>query len=195
MDILEDQWTRSSYQKKNTTAIEIIGYLSDGYKDVNYVLDPSGISKCLLTMGGGNREPKVLVRGNVNPSGNGMNGNVYESEGLAPTLTTNKGEGKSFSKGSDETRIRYSGNGDSINLSVPNSKTRRGRVGKGVAQTLDTSCNQATIENRPPYRIRKLTPKECWRLQGFPDWAFDRARKLIQTHNCINRLEILSRLM
>ena len=96
--------------EENTTAIEIIGYLSDGYKDVNYVLDPSGISKCLLTMGGGNREPKVLVRGNVNPSGNGMNGNVYESEGLAPTLTTNKGEFKSFSKGSDETRIRYSGN-------------------------------------------------------------------------------------
>ena len=24
-------------------------------------------------------------------------------------------------------------------------------------------------------RIRKLTPRECWRLQGFPDWAFDRA--------------------
>ena len=35
--------------------------------------------------------------------------------------------------------------GDSINYSVPSSKTRRGRVGKGVAQTLDTSCNQATI--------------------------------------------------
>lgn len=68
--------------------------------------------------------------------------------------------------------------GDSINLSVPNSKTRRGRVGKGRAQTLDTSCNQATIENKPPYRIRKLTPRECWRLQGFPDWAFDRAREV-----------------
>ena len=26
-------------------------------------------------------------------------------------------------------------------------------------------------------RIRKLTPRECWRLQGFPDWAFDRAKK------------------
>lgn len=25
-------------------------------------------------------------------------------------------------------------------------------------------------------RIRKLTPRECWRLQGFPDWAFDRAK-------------------
>jgi DNA (cytosine-5)-methyltransferase 1 len=35
--------------------------------------------------------------------------------------------------------------GDSINLSVPNSKTRRGRVGKGVAQTLDTACNQSVV--------------------------------------------------
>jgi DNA (cytosine-5)-methyltransferase 1 len=34
---------------------------------------------------------------------------------------------------------------DSINFSVPNSETRRGRVGKGVAQTLDTACNQAVI--------------------------------------------------
>ncbi len=30
--------------------------------------------------------------GNVNPSGNGINGNVYAGE-LAPTITTNKGEG------------------------------------------------------------------------------------------------------
>lgn len=36
--------------------------------------------------------------------------------------------------------------GDSINLRQPNSKTRRGRVGKGVAQTLTTSCNQAVLE-------------------------------------------------
>ena len=35
--------------------------------------------------------------------------------------------------------------GDSINLSNPNSETKRGRVGKGVAQTLDCSCNQAVI--------------------------------------------------
>jgi DNA (cytosine-5)-methyltransferase 1 len=35
--------------------------------------------------------------------------------------------------------------GDSINFSVPNSETRRGRVGKQVAQTLDTACNQGVI--------------------------------------------------
>ncbi len=28
------------------------------------------------------------------------------------------------------------------------------------------------------YQIRKLTPRECWRLQGFPDWAFDRAKEV-----------------
>lgn len=35
--------------------------------------------------------------------------------------------------------------GDSINFTHPNSETRRGRVGKGVAQTLDTACNQAVM--------------------------------------------------
>jgi len=63
--------------------------------------------------------------------------------------------------------------GDSINYSVPDSKTRRGRVGKGIANTLDTGCQQGVLTDE--YRIRKLTPRECWRLQGFPDWAFDKA--------------------
>jgi len=55
--------------------------------------------------------------------------------------------------------------GDSINYSNPNSKTRNGRVGKGKANTLDTACSQAVVQDR----IRRLTPIECERLQGFPD--------------------------
>lgn len=35
--------------------------------------------------------------------------------------------------------------GDSVNLQRPSSKTRRGRVGKQIAQTLDTSCNQGIV--------------------------------------------------
>lgn len=54
--------------------------------------------------------------------------------------------------------------GDTINYTQPNSKTRRGRV--GVAQTLDTQVNQATIIEG---NIRRLTEVECERLQGFPD--------------------------
>lgn len=65
--------------------------------------------------------------------------------------------------------------GDSINLEQPNSKTRRGRVGKQMANTLTTSCNQAVVQN---YRIRKLTPKECWRLMGFKEEQFEKAEKV-----------------
>lgn len=64
--------------------------------------------------------------------------------------------------------------GDSINFSHPNSKTRRGRVGKNIANTLLTSDEQGVVLS--DYKIRKLTPRECWRLQGFPDWAFDKAQ-------------------
>jgi len=63
--------------------------------------------------------------------------------------------------------------GDSINIAFPNSSTRRGRVGKQIAQTLDTQCMQATIDTE--FRIRRLTPKECFRLQGFTDELFEKA--------------------
>lgn len=66
--------------------------------------------------------------------------------------------------------------GDSINFEQPNSKTRRGRVGKGVAQTLNTSPQQAVVE--PSLRIRKLTPKECFRLMGFDDEDFYKAESV-----------------
>lgn len=39
------------------------------------------------------KTPKQIIIGNVNPSGNGMNGQTFSSNGIAPTLTTNKGEG------------------------------------------------------------------------------------------------------
>lgn len=52
---------------------------------------------------------------------------------------------------------------DSINLSFPDSKTRRGRVGKNVAQTLDYACNQGVMND---FKIRRLTPRECARVQG-----------------------------
>tara|TARA_R110000764_G_scaffold232817_2_gene325435 strand:- start:24 stop:1025 length:1002 start_codon:yes stop_codon:yes gene_type:complete len=55
--------------------------------------------------------------------------------------------------------------GDSINLAFPKSKTKRGRIGKNQSQTLDTACNMGVYIDK----IRRLTPVECERLQGFPD--------------------------
>jgi DNA (cytosine-5)-methyltransferase 1 len=50
--------------------------------------------------------------------------------------------------------------GDSINLEHPNSKTRRGRVGRGVAQTLTTSPQQVVVERITISYARKHPPKE-----------------------------------
>ena len=122
---------------------------------------------------------KVILVGNVNPSGRGQNGSVIDSEGLARTITQEKGEGQKILV-KEATKKGYSEahEGDSINLEQPNSKTRRGRVGVGVgvAQTITTSPQQATV--LPELRIRKLTPLECYRLMGFSDEDFYRAEKV-----------------
>ena len=62
--------------------------------------------------------------------------------------------------------------GDSVNLAVPNSQTRRGRVGDQMANTLDTGCQQGVVT--PNYRIRKRTPRECFRLMGVEDADIDK---------------------
>ena len=63
--------------------------------------------------------------------------------------------------------------GDGIDLAYPDSTTRRGRVGHGVAKTIPTGDSQGTLDG---FRIRKLTPRECWRLMGFDDEDFDKAQ-------------------
>ncbi len=63
--------------------------------------------------------------------------------------------------------------GDGVCLSYPKSESRRGRVGKGCSQTLDTGCMMGTVTKCG--KIRRLTPRECFRLQGFPDGLYERA--------------------
>ena len=65
--------------------------------------------------------------------------------------------------------------GDSVNISFPDSETRRGRVGKKTANTLLTGEEQGVV-TAGDLRIRKLTPKETWRLQGFTDEQFYKAK-------------------
>ena len=123
-------------------------------------------------------ENEIKQFGVLQPNYN-QSGVVYEIDGISPTIRAYQGGNlepkirvkEATSQGYAEAQI-----GDSVNLSHPNSKTRRGRVGKQIANTLLTGESQGVVE--PDFRIRKLTPKECWRLQGFPDWAFDKAQKV-----------------
>lgn len=90
---------------------------------VGRIYSTDGCSPTLNTCGGGSHEPKIVQLGNVNPSGKGMNGNVFDENGLAPTLTTNKGEGNKIAirqatkKGYIECEL-----GGVADLSYPESK-------------------------------------------------------------------------
>ena len=127
----------------------MISYLhqrSDNFNNgkVNYK-DENDTASCITKSSSSlDISDNIIKVGNTNPSGNGMNGNVFDAEGISPTLSTNKGEGIKV-KSATKKGYEIANEGDNINLSQPKSETRRGRVGKEVAQTLDTSCNQAVI--------------------------------------------------
>lgn len=158
------------------------------------------------------KEPRnVGVVCNVNPSGKGMNGNVYDSNGVSPSLTTNKGEGNKIAipvLTPDRAEKRQNGRrfkDDGEPMFTLTSQDRHGVAveplgvlrnvrsdyEKEIENTLDTSCNQGIFvqvsEELTVYAvwyekyqcyiaIRKLTPKECFRLQGWTDDYFEKAQ-------------------
>lgn len=144
----------------------------------NKKISPKNIVPTLRAQSHGN-EPKVtipvLTPDRVNKR---QNGRRFKNNGEPMfTLTAQDRHGVMISvceatkKGYAEATV-----GDYVNLEFPNSKTRRGRVGRQVANTLLTSDNQGVVTET--LKIRKLTPRECWRLQGFPDWSFDKAQEV-----------------
>jgi len=190
----------------DTSDCDMLGMVDlRGNESIRRVYSPTGVAPTLTTMGGGHREPKIAEPvvhsiGNTNPSGNGMNGNVYDSEGLSPTLTTNKGEGTKIllnevptwiPKPDDINRTVRSGgkssltdkhNWDHVAVEVrpvltPDREEKR-QNGRRFKENEEESftLTAVAIGKYPRYRIRKLTPLECWRLQGFPDAAHETAR-------------------
>jgi DNA (cytosine-5)-methyltransferase 1 len=114
------------------------------------------------------KEP-FIVRINQLNNPTHSNNRVYGDNGLSPSLNTMQGgnrQPKLLIPEATAQGFAVAEEGDSINLSVPDSASPRGRVGKGVAQTIDTGMQQYTLKGQ---RIRRLTPVECERLQGFPD--------------------------
>ena len=240
-------------------------------ESLNRIYSGNGLSHTLGTMQGGHQEPKIIEplicasrgRNPENPksrkSGEPTKQMVeVNTSGCSNTLTSVQKDNYVMEpKGiavKEATKQGYAiaEEGDSVNLEQPNSQTRRGRVGKGVAQTLTTSCNQGVVESmrfyeqaietlknndcaigdtinafndtvdktailpvvknegvvitdtynhkteaketigtitantgtighcgnfivHEQYRIRKLTPLECWRLMGFTDYDYYRA--------------------
>lgn len=68
--------------------------------------------------------------------------------------------------------------GDGIETAYSSSNTRRARVQPGRCSTITTHGTAGVLMDTSPVRIRKLTPKECWRLQGFSDEQFEKAAEV-----------------
>lgn len=148
----------------------------------NRVYDSNGISTAITCSFLPNVAEVIQVGNIVNDADinfkNPQRGRIYSVKGISPALNCCGGGGLEPKivegiKIKEATKQGYdiAAEGDSVNLSNPNSSTRRGRVGKQIANTLDTGCQQGVVAQ---YRIRKLTPRECFRLMGLRDNEIDK---------------------
>lgn len=126
-------------------------YPNSGNPQASRVYDADGISLAMDTCSGGNRMPKVAVamRGRYNDEGEVEQQLEISDREYANSITTVQKDSMVAEKiiVREATKKGYAEavEGDSINLEQPNSKTRRGRVGKQVAQTLTTSPQMGVV--------------------------------------------------
>ncbi|MCR1990784.1 DNA cytosine methyltransferase [Bacillus subtilis] len=180
--------------------------LLEEYVDEKYYLNEDKTNSLIKELSTSRFNKNITVEqvGNINPSGNGMNGNVYNSSGLSPTITTNKGEGLKIAV----EYSRKSGLGRELAVSHTLSasdwrglnrnqkqnavvevrpvltpergeKRQNGRRFKDDGEpafTVNTiDRHGVAVGEYPKYRIRRLTPLECFRLQAFDDEDFEKA--------------------
>ncbi len=92
--------------------------------------------------------PKQIVVGNVNPSAKGMNGNVYSSEAVSPTLTCNHGEGSKIAipiLAPDKQKVRQNGRRCKENGEEMFTLTAQDRHGIIVEGNLDGGYRSASF--------------------------------------------------
>ena len=108
---------------------------------------------------------------------------VYATDALVPAISTKEDRIKILEEPSIEIKqATKEGSikckvGGCYDASYPDSTTRRGRVQEGgdVTPTLTASNSENIHYVETQYRIRKLTPKECWRLMGYTDEDYEKA--------------------
>lgn len=148
------------------------------------VYDKNALAPTLSCMGGGNREPMIVIMTELQP----------RDEGISNTLTTVQKDNlllepsvkikQATKEGYIECKL-----GGVADLSYPNSKTRRGRVqSRGQISPTITATETGICRIETPYRIRKLTPLECWRLMGFTDEDFYKAKFVFENEQSLEKL-------
>jgi len=123
--LLNTKW----FLPQNRERIYLVGYIANGSGGQVFPIRESSTKNNILQ---GQSTNTITAR--------------YAGQGQGTYLVESKLNAKEIKvKSATSTGYEVAQEGDSINYSVPSSKTRRGRVGKGIASTLDTACNQAVL--------------------------------------------------
>ena len=163
--------TLTTVQKDNLLLIAEPGIIQVGNiaKDPNRehiqdrIYDPSGLAPTLNTVGGGGLEAKIVIDGLTRDTQK-QKARVFNPSGLAarigetPVLCQIGNIAKDPSREHIQDRI-YAPSGLAPTLTATDYKD---------------PLKIAEPEHAYGVRIRKLTPRECWRLMGFLDEEFDR---------------------
>ena len=174
--------TLTTVQKDNligivkTHKIKIVGNVSKTGHHSDDVMDEYGISKTITAQNAYKHTPKVAVHqiGNIVQTksfgSNPQTGRVYDTDGLSPTLNTMQG-------GNRQPQIIVRPCLTPERMKKRQNGRRFKENGEPAFTVTVTDRNGVMLKNGDVVAIRKLTPRECWRLQGFSDEQFDEAKR------------------
>lgn len=165
-------------KRKNSNAteprIKIVGNTSRTNHSSASVVSDYGISKTIDATSY-KHKPQVAIHqvGNYLKTnsfgGNPQTGRVYDINGLSPTLNTMQGGNRQ-----PQIMVKACLTPDRLHK---RQNGRRFKNDREPAFTLTVADrNGVLISDGSVVAVRKLTPKECWRLQGFEDNQFDKAK-------------------
>ena len=166
---------QSGTANKEQSKIKIVGNTSKTEHHSDDVMDEIGVSKTITAENAYKHTPQVAIHqaGNYIKTesfgGNPQVGRVYNTDGLAPTLNTMQGGGRE-----PKVLVKPCLTPDRLNK---HQNGRRFKDNKEPSFTVTAQDRQGVlVEKNNSIAIRKLTPLECWRLQGFDDKQFYKAK-------------------
>lgn len=152
---INKEWhvTTPEEQKHDNNEIAQINNIE--YKATRSVGDPNKICRTLDTMGGGQREPKTIE---------------------STSFIDKQNRIQEFKR--TENYIQWDSNGKNYNGQIDRACYENKNINTIPAMNPQDKCKITQGLDTNNFRIRKLTPKECWRLMGFTDNDFDNAKSM-----------------
>lgn len=165
--------------------IKEIGNLKEGLQSwkspqAGRVYDPKGISPTLNACGGGGHEVKIVEKkvmgGIYTDVTENFNRGLYKD--MSRTIKAVKNDAGCIERQIVASRGRNPDNPSDRAAGIPTEQVLEPNA-DGVCNALTTvQKDNMLLEITEQYRVRKLTPKECWRLMGFSDEDYEKAAEV-----------------